>query len=44
VTQLPLPSTSLSSSHRTTRNDADGLRKYLARFALDFESIRRAMP
>ncbi|HEY6174975.1 MAG TPA: hypothetical protein VIX73_11045, partial [Kofleriaceae bacterium] len=33
-----------SLAHRTSRNDADRLRKYLARFALDFESIRRAMP
>jgi transcriptional regulatory protein RtcR len=30
-----------SRAQRTTRNDADRLRKYLARFGLDFESIRR---
>jgi len=30
-----------SRANRTTRNDADRLRKYLARFGLDFESIRR---
>jgi transcriptional regulatory protein RtcR len=30
-----------SLAHRSTRNDADRLRKYLARFGLDFESIRR---
>src|SRR5215468_2137350 len=30
-----------SLAHRTTRNDADRLRKYLARFGLEFESIRR---
>jgi transcriptional regulatory protein RtcR len=29
-----------SMASRTTRNDADRLRKYLARFDLDFESIR----
>ena len=29
-----------SIAQRTTRNDADRLRKYLARFDLDFESIR----
>jgi len=29
-----------SLAHRTTRNDADRLRKYLARFELDFETIR----
>ncbi|MGH2900954.1 MAG: sigma 54-dependent transcriptional regulator, partial [Solirubrobacteraceae bacterium] len=30
-----------SLATRTTKNDADRLRKYLARFALDFETIRR---
>ena len=30
-----------SLAHRTTRNDADRLRKDLARFELDFESLRR---
>jgi transcriptional regulatory protein RtcR len=30
-----------SRAQRATRNDADRLRKYLARFGLDFESIRR---
>jgi transcriptional regulatory protein RtcR len=29
-----------SIAQRTTRNDADRLRKYLARFGLDFETIR----
>jgi sigma54-dependent transcription regulator len=28
-----------SLAQRTTRNDADRLRTYLARFGLDFESI-----
>jgi transcriptional regulatory protein RtcR len=32
---------SRSLAQRTTRNDADRLRKYLARFGLDFDSIRR---
>ncbi|HEY0990318.1 MAG TPA: sigma 54-interacting transcriptional regulator, partial [Kofleriaceae bacterium] len=31
-----------SRANRATRNDADRLRKYLARFGLDFESIRRS--
>ncbi|MEO8698415.1 MAG: RNA repair transcriptional activator RtcR [Kofleriaceae bacterium] len=31
-----------SLASRTTKNDADRLRKYLARFDLDFEEIRRA--
>jgi transcriptional regulatory protein RtcR len=30
-----------SLAGRTTKNDADRLRKYLARFALDFETLRR---
>jgi len=30
-----------SRAQRTTRNDADRLRKDLARFGLDFEAIRR---
>ena len=30
-----------SLASRSTRNDADRLRKYLARFALEFESLRR---
>jgi transcriptional regulatory protein RtcR len=30
-----------SRAQRTTRNDADRLRKYLARFGLDFDAIRR---
>jgi len=30
-----------SLAHRSSRNDADRLRKYLARFGLDFEAIRR---
>jgi transcriptional regulatory protein RtcR len=29
-----------SLAHRATRNDADRLRKYLARFGLDFDAIR----
>ena len=29
-----------SLAHRTTRNDADRLRKYLARWQLDFDTIR----
>jgi transcriptional regulatory protein RtcR len=29
-----------SLATRTTRNDADRLRKYLARFGLDFEAAR----
>ena len=33
---------SRSLARRTTRNDADRLRKYLARFGLDFEAIHRA--
>jgi len=31
-----------SLARRTTRNDADRLRKYLARFGLDIEAIHRA--
>jgi transcriptional regulatory protein RtcR len=31
-----------SLSRRTSRNDADRLRKYLARFGLEFEAIQRA--
>ena len=29
-----------SLAHRTTKNDADRLRKYLARFGLTFEQLR----
>lgn len=33
-----------SLAGRTTRNDADRLRKYLARFGLEFDAIRGAPP